>query len=106
MVMIVIETWYPVKVSPLVGQKYLEMMQKPTDKSLGEMVLPPIFQQTKEGIHTISVWGCRDDKIKDGMMALAKRMLAYAEIEGYHFAMDTYIDATEAYAIIGMKGPQ
>jgi hypothetical protein len=40
------------------------------------------------------------------MMALARRMLAYAEIKGYHFSMDTYIDATEAYAIIGMKGPQ
>ena len=30
----------------------------------------------------------------------------YAEIEGYHFSMDTYIDAIEAYTMIGMKGPQ
>jgi hypothetical protein len=38
-------------------------------------------------------------------MALAKRMLAFAEIEGYRFSMDSYIDVTEAYAILGMKGP-
>ena len=72
MVMIVTETWYPTKVSQLVAKKYLEMVQKPLDKSLGETVLPPIFQQTKEGIHSISVWECRDDKIKESMIAEAK----------------------------------
>jgi hypothetical protein len=106
MVMIVTDTWYPAKVAQLVGQKYLEMMQKPPDKPLGETVLPPIFQQTKEGIHTISVRECRDDRIKDSLMALAKWMLALAEIEGYHYSMDTYIDVTEAHSVIGMKGPQ
>ena len=105
MVMIVTESWYPVKVGPLVAQKFLEMMQKPLDRSLGERVLLPILQQTKEGIHSISVWGCRDDKIKEAMIALAKWMLPLSEIEGFHVSMDTYIDSTEAYAIVGMKGP-
>jgi hypothetical protein len=82
------------------------MMQKPPDKPLGETVLPPIFQQTKEGIHTISVRECRDDKIKDSLMALGKAMLMYAEIEGYHYSMESYIDVIEAYSMIGMKGPQ
>lgn len=41
MVMIVTEMWYPVKVASLVGQRYLEMMQKPIDKSFGEDVVPP-----------------------------------------------------------------
>jgi hypothetical protein len=106
MVMIVRESWYPLKVAPLVAQKYLEGMQTPINESFGEMVLLPILQQTKEGIHVIEVWGCKDDKIKDSMMALQKQMLPFAEIEGYQFSMDTYVDVTEAYSVIGMKGPQ
>ena len=39
-------------------------------------------------------------------MALGKAELMYAEIEGYHSLMDTYVDVTEAYSMIGMEGPQ
>lgn len=106
MVMIVTESWYPTKVAQLVAQKYFEMMQKPIDESFGERVLLPILQQTKEGVHVIEVWGCKDDKIKDSLMALTKFNLPFAEIEGYHSSMNAYIDVTEAYSIIGMKGPQ
>jgi len=107
MVMIVTEIWYPAKASRLVAQKYLEMTQKyPTDKSLGETVLHPIAQPTKEGMHTISVLKCRDDKIKECMLAEGKYMLAFAEIEGFHYSMHTYIDSTEAFSLLGMKGPQ
>jgi hypothetical protein len=106
MVMIVIETWYPVKVSPLVGQKYLEMMQKPTDKSLGEMVLPPIFQQTKEGIHTISVWGMQGRQNQGWHDGVSEADARVCGNKGIPLSDGHYIDATEAYAIIGMKGPQ
>ena len=107
MVFIVIQAWYPAKIARLVAQKYLEVTEKyPPDKSLGEMVFGPILKPTKDGIHVISGWECKDDKIKDSVMALGKAMLMYAEIEGYHFSMDTYIDAIEAYTMIGMKGPQ
>jgi hypothetical protein len=106
MVMIVIETWYPPKAAQIVAQKYLELMQKPLDKSLGETVLSPIVQLTKEGVHTISVLKCRDDKIKECMLAMAKYMLAFAGIEGYHYSIDNYADITEAMTTLGMKGPQ
>ena len=107
MVMIVIEAWYPEKIVPLVGQKYLEVTQKfPWDESLGKMVLPPIQRATKDGIHVLSAYECKDDKVKHMIMALAKAMLMYGELEGYHYSMDTYIDVTEAYSLIGMKGPK
>jgi hypothetical protein len=107
MVFIAIEAWYPAKIARLVAQKYLEVTQKyPGNKSLGEMVFGPIQKATKDGIHVLSGWECKDDKIKDSVMALGKAMLMYAEIEGYHYSMDTYIDAIEAYSMIGMKGPQ
>jgi hypothetical protein len=107
MVYIVIEAWYPAKIAPLAGRKYIEVMQKfPWDESLGKMVLPPIQRATKDGIHAISAYECKDDKVKHVIMALGKAMLMYAELEGYHYSMDTYIDLTEAYSLIGMKGPQ
>ncbi|MGD0549111.1 MAG: hypothetical protein ABSA81_01030 [Candidatus Bathyarchaeia archaeon] len=107
MVFIVIQAWYPAKIARLVAQKYLEVTQKyPHDKSLGEMVFGPIQKATKDGIHVLSGWECKDDKIKDSLMALGKEMLMLAEIEGYLFSMDTYVDAIESFAMIGMKGPQ
>jgi hypothetical protein len=51
-------------------------------------------------------WQCKDNKIKDSLMTLAKAQLMYADIEGYKWSMDTYVDVIEAYSIIGMKGPQ
>jgi hypothetical protein len=107
MVLIVVEGWYPAKIASLVGQKYIEATQKyPLDESLGNIVLPPIFQATKDGVHFISVYECKDDKVKHMMMALGKAMMMYTELEGYHFSIDTYIDATEAFSLIGMKAPQ
>jgi hypothetical protein len=107
MVYIVIEAWYPAKIAPLVGRKYLEVAQKyPLDKSLGNMVLPPISQATRDGVHVLSAYECKDDKVKHMIMTLAKAMLMYAELEGYHYSMDTYIDMTEAYSLLAMKGPQ
>jgi hypothetical protein len=107
MVFIVIQAWYPVKIAPFVGQKYIDITKKyPLDKSLGNMVLPPIQAATKDGIHVLSAYECKDDKVKAMLMALAKAMLMYAELEGYQYSMEMYIDATEAYSLIGMKGPQ
>jgi hypothetical protein len=107
MVFIVIEGYYPAKIAPLVGQKYIEVAQKyPLDESLGNIVLPPIQNATRDGIHFISAYECKDDKVKHMMMALAKAMLMYTELEGYHYWMDTYIDAAEAFSLIGMKAPQ
>jgi hypothetical protein len=107
MVFIVIEAWYPAKVVQLVAKKYLEVMQKyPPDESLGEMVLLPVQKATKDGIHVIMAWQCKEGKEKDSLMTLAKAQLMYADIEGYKWSMDTYVDIIEAYSIIGMKGPQ
>ena len=107
MVFIVIQAWYPAKVAPLVAQKYIEVMQKyPPDDSLGKMVLAPITAPTKDGIHVIMAWKCKDGKERESLMTLAKTQLMYADIEGYKWSMDTYVDVFEAYSIIGMKGPQ
>jgi len=107
MVFIVLEGWYPQKIAPLVGQKYIEVSQKyPLDESLGKIVLPPIFNATRDGIHFISAYECKDDKVKHMILAIAKAMLMYAELEGYHYSMHTYIDSTEAFSLLGMKGPQ
>jgi hypothetical protein len=107
MVFIVIEAWYPEKVVQLVAKKYIEVMQKyPPDESRGEMVLLPVQRATKDGIHVIMAWQCKEGKIKDSLMTLAKTQLMYADIEGYKWSMDTYVDVVEAYSIIGMKGPQ
>jgi hypothetical protein len=106
MVFIVVESWYPAKLARLVAQKYLEVTQKYPLESLGETVFGPILKATKDGVHVITAWECKDDKIKDSLMAIGKAMLMYAEIEGYHYSMETYIDAIEAFTMIDMKGPQ
>jgi hypothetical protein len=89
----------------LVAQKYLEVMRKYPPESLGKSVFGPILKAVKEGVHVITAYECRDDKIKDSLMAIAKAELMMGEIEGYRYWIDTYIDATEAFTIIEMKGP-
>jgi hypothetical protein len=106
MVFIVVQAWYPAKVVQLVAQKYLEVTQKYPPESLGETVFGPILNATKEGIHVIMAWECKDDKIKDSVMALGKVQFMYADIEGYQWSMDTYVDVVEAYSMIDMKGPK
>jgi hypothetical protein len=94
------------KIAPLAGQRYIEVMQKyPPDESLGEVALGPIFQTTRDGVHAIYVWKCKDGKVKDSLMMLSKAMFMYADLEGYQYAIETFVDVTEAYAIIGAKGP-
>ena len=105
MVFIVVQAWYPAKIARLVAQKYLEVTQKYPPESLGETVFGPILNATKEGIHVIQAWGCKDDKIKDSLREIGKAMLMLAEIEGYQYSMDTYADAIEAFTMIGMTGP-
>jgi hypothetical protein len=106
MVVIVIESWYPAKISPLVGQKYIEVMQKyPPDESLGETALNPILRATKDGVHVLQAWKCKDDKVKDSVIMLAKIQQMFVGLEGYQYSMNTYVDVTEAYTIIGAKGP-
>jgi hypothetical protein len=106
MVLIVIESWYPAKIAPLTGQRYIEAMQKyPPDESLGEIALNPIFKVTKDGIHALYAWKCKDDKVKDSILTLSKMMFMFADLEGYQYSMDTYVDLTEAYATIGAKAP-
>ena len=106
MVVIVIEAWYPEKLSPLVGGKYVDVMQKyAPDESLGEMILDPVLKATKEGVHVLQVWKCKDEKVKDSIVMLAKIQQMFVGLEGYRYSMDSYVDVTEAYAIIGAKGP-
>ena len=106
MVLIVVESWYPAKIASLVGQKYIEATKKyPPDESLGEIALDPIVRPTKDGIHTIYAWKCKDDKVKDSLMTLSKAMFMYAGLDGYQYSIETYADLTEAYAIIGAKAP-
>jgi len=106
MVLIVVESWYPAKIGSLVGQKYIEATKKyPPDESLGEITLDPIVTQTKDGIHAIYAWKCKDDKVKDSLMMVSKAMFMYAELDGYQYSIDIYADLTEAYTIIGAKAP-
>ena len=106
MVFIVVQSLYPStpKMTRLVAQKYLEVMRKYPPESLSKSVFGPILKVVEEGVHVITAYECRDDKIKDSLMAIAKAQLMMAEIEGYRYWIDLYIDATEAFTIIETKG--
>jgi len=108
MVFIVVQALYPdtPKMTRLVAQKYLEVMRKyPPESLTSKSVFGPILKAVKEGVHVITAYECRDDKIKDSLMAITKAQLMMAEIEGFRYWIDIYIDATEAFTIIEMKGP-
>ena len=53
-------------------------------------------QITDDKLKTYAVYECPDDKIIEGMAALAKRFNFYATIEGYTFKCELLMDAEAA----------
>jgi hypothetical protein len=108
MVLIVTQTWYPVSQAENAGKAYIEAMKKfPSDRSLTKPILQSAVKIEKGGIHAIAISSVKEEKVKEAMDLIVKRLLILAKgIEGLRTSMDTYYDLTEAMPLVGLSAPE
>ena len=106
MVLIVVNSLYPVTIAEEAGKKYIEIMKKyPIDKSIEKQIVPVAAKQTLEGIFVISITTVKQGKIKEVMDLESKRMLEFGKIEGFKYSVEIMYDAIEAMGLLGMESP-
>ena len=104
MVSIVVQSWYPPKMANEAGRVFLENMkrnaQSPIEDPPVKVVVPSLQAITKEGIHAIGIFECVPGREAEALLLLSKTMLTYANIEGYTYTMNLYVNPQEAYSTI------
>ena len=106
MVLIVLESWWPVGKSAEVGKLFLEAMKKyPVDKSIAKREIQALWT-VKEGMHIISIYSIKPGKVKEAMDNTTNRLLMLASIEGYKSQINIAYDIVEAMPLIGLKAPE
>ncbi len=106
MVYIVNNVWYPTDKSNEVANKYFEVLKKfPPDPSLGKTILI-LVRSTKEGIHVIGIEKPAEGKCEENIIRTTQGNEIMASIDGLTYQIDTYMDYTEAYKVLGMTAPE
>ena len=103
---IVTETWWPVNKGAELGKVYLESMKKfPNDKSIVKPIVPSAMWATKEGMHGISIYSFKLEKVKEAMDIETNRNLMLSSVEGYVYTTHIAYDLVEAMPFVGLAAP-
>ena len=103
----VIMGWYPQNKQSEVEQAYFSARKKyPYDKSIMKRVIRLGVRATKDGYKTITVYDIPDGKYTAAIKFEAASMHEYANIEGFRYEIETYLDMGEAFEIIGKAVPE
>jgi len=106
MVYIVNNVWYPTDKSREVAKKYLEVLKKfPPDPSI-EKTLLILVRSTKEGIHVIGIGKPEKGKLEESIIRTTQSNEEMTSIDGLTYEIETYLDYTEAYKVLGMAAPE
>lgn len=99
--------WYPQNKQSEVEQAYFRALKKyPRDKSVMKRVLRLAVRATKDGYKTLAIYDIPDGKFSAAFNHIAAFMHEYANIEGYRYEIETYLDMGEAFKIIGKPVPE
>lgn len=105
MVYIEITAWYPPNKQAENMKATLQVAQKYPDRpELGETVATMVSSDA-DGIKTRIIVKVKEGKYEEIIAHIAKLMSSYWGIEGYRYAIKTWITLEEAYAVIGQKPP-
>ena len=106
MVYVINNIWYPTNKSNEVAKKYFDVLKKyPPDPSLGKTLLI-LVRSTKEGIHVLGIGKPAEGKMQENMMRVTQGNEMMASIDGLTYQIETYMDYTEAYKVLGMEAPE
>ncbi len=106
MVLIISTALYPHDKGSEVAKKVIEVLKKyPPDPSLAK-TLSIGAKATTDGIKVITVTEVKKGKFDEAYALANKSAMEYTSIEGFKFEMETYMDANEAFKVIGMEAPE
>lgn len=106
MVYVVNNIWYPTDKSSEVAKKYFDVLKElPPDPSIEKTILI-LVRSTKEGIHVIGIGEPAEGKVKESIIRTTQGDEIMASIDGLTYQIDTYMDYTEAYKVLGMTAPE
>lgn len=106
MVIIMITSWIPFGKEREVGQKYLDVTKKyPMDRSLEKNLVPLGVRATKNGIKAFSVTEVKQGKYEEIIKRITEMQLAYSEIEGFKYKVETFLTGVDAMPMVGLRMP-
>ena len=98
--------WIPYGKEKELGQKYIEVMKKyPIDRSLEKSLVPIGVKATKKGIKVISITDVKKGKYEDMIKRITEMNLAYSDIEGYSYKIETFLSGIDAMPMVGLMMP-
>lgn len=107
MVLIMTTSWIPYGKEKEVGQKYLEVSKKyPMDRSLEKSLVPMGVKATKKGIKVFSVTEVKQGKYEEMLKRITEMQLAYSEIKGFKYKVETYLTGVDAMPMVGLRMPE
>ncbi|MFW9999649.1 MAG: hypothetical protein ACFE9Q_00345 [Candidatus Hodarchaeota archaeon] len=107
MVLIMTTSWIPYGKEKEVGQKYLAVTKKyPMDRSLENNLVPMGVKATKKGIKVFSVTEAKEGKYEQLLKRITEMQLAYSEIEGFRYKVETFLTGLDAMPMVGLRMPE
>ena len=102
-----IRSSYPYSKATEVGQAYLKTRKESGLKAAtAKRVVPVAARATTEGFEVYAIYDVKPGKVEEALLILTKSMLAYGDIEGYKYQIDTLLSGSEAMPLIGMEMPE
>jgi len=106
MVLIMTTAWIPYGKEKEIGQKYIEVMKKyPIDRALEKPLVPIGVRATKKGIKVVSVTEVKKGKFEDMLKRITEMNLAYSDIKGYSYKIETLLSGIDAMPMVGLMMP-
>jgi len=107
MVFTIMTVLYPIGKASEVAKRWIESLQKfPPDASLGKTLAIGV-NPTKDGIKVVAIGDVVKGKYEEALLRGIQSTHEFmADIEGFKYEIETFMDIAEAMPIIGMKAPE
>jgi hypothetical protein len=98
---------FPIGKSSEVAKRWIESLQKyPPDASLSKTIAIGV-NPTKNGIKVVVIGEVGKGKYEEALLRGIRSTHEFmADIEGFKYEIETFMDITEAMPIIGMEAPE
>ncbi|MFX0036003.1 MAG: hypothetical protein ACFE9I_10235 [Candidatus Hermodarchaeota archaeon] len=107
MVLIMITSWIPFGKEKEAGQKYIEVTKKyPMDRTLEKNLVPLGVRATKKGIKVFTVTEVKKGKYEEMIKRISEMQLAYSEIPGFKYTIETFLSGIDAMPMVGLMMPE
>ena len=101
-----ITSWIPFGKEKEVGQKYIDITKKyPMDRSLEKNLVPLAVRATKKGYKVFSVTEVKKGKYEEMIKRISEMQLAYGDIKGFKYKVETFLSGVDAMPMIGLMMP-